>query len=209
MEAQDRDQSGGPSRRGTRGRRFSGAGDRGSEPPITGAAAQDREPDPESVARSIALRMLTGAPRSRAQLEEAMAKKDVPEDVSVRVLDRFEEVGLVNDVEYAEMLVRTRRSERGLAKRVLAAELHAKGVDRDVAERALSVVQPEDEEKTARELLRHKARPSVGLERDKRRRRLVGMLARKGYSPSLALRLVDEVLGEEGGGTDEDPYLRG
>ncbi|WP_231955621.1 regulatory protein RecX [Occultella aeris] len=168
------------------------------EPPATGAAAVDPEPDPESVARNIALRLLTHSPRSRAQLAQAMAKKDVPDDVAASVLDRFEEVGLVNDVEYAEMLVRTRRAERGLARRALATELYRKGVDSEIAEEALATVDPEDEEATARDLVRRKARSSVGLEHQKRRRRLVGLLARKGYSPSVALRVVDGVLAEEG-----------
>ncbi|CAM3402110.1 regulatory protein RecX [Occultella aeris] len=174
------------------------SGGRVGEPPATGAAAVDPEPDPESVARNIALRLLTHSPRSRAQLAQAMAKKDVPDDVAASVLDRFEEVGLVNDVEYAEMLVRTRRAERGLARRALATELYRKGVDSEIAEEALATVDPEDEEATARDLVRRKARSSVGLEHQKRRRRLVGLLARKGYSPSVALRVVDGVLAEEG-----------
>ncbi|WP_223411222.1 regulatory protein RecX [Occultella gossypii] len=174
------------------------------EPPATGAAAVDPEPDQESVARNIALRLLTHSPRSRAQLAQAMAKKDVPDEVAASVLDRFEEVGLVNDVEYAEMLVRTRRAERGLARRALATELYRKGVDSEIAEEALAAVDPEDEEATAQDLVRRKARSSVGLEHEKRRRRLVGMLARKGYSPSVALRVVDGVLADEGAADTDD-----
>ncbi|MDD9204853.1 regulatory protein RecX, partial [Georgenia sp. 10Sc9-8] len=74
------------------------------DPPARGAAAQDPEPDPEQVARTIALRQLSAAPRSRAQLADAMARKDVPEAVAEAVLDRFTEVGLVDDAAYAEML---------------------------------------------------------------------------------------------------------
>ncbi|ACQ80697.1 regulatory protein RecX [Beutenbergia cavernae DSM 12333] len=174
----------------------------GQEPPRAGAAAVDAEPDPESVARSIALRLLTGAPRSRAQLAEAMARKDVPDDVATRVLDRFTEVGLVDDAEFAAMLVRTRHAERGLARRALALELARKGIDREIAEEALAGVDDEDEEAAAVALVRRRAPASRGLEREKRRRRLVGMLARKGHSPSVALRVVDAVLAEE---RDGDP----
>src|SRR5690625_6108156 len=86
------------------------------EPPATGAAAVDREPDAESVARTIALRMLSQAPRARAQLAEAMAKQDVPDDVATRRLDRFAEVGLVDDADCGETRVRTRRAQRWLAR---------------------------------------------------------------------------------------------
>jgi regulatory protein len=69
-----------------------------TEPPEVGAAAVDAEPDPEQVARAIVLRLLTGAPRSRAQLADALARKDVPEDVAARVLGRFTEVGLIDEI---------------------------------------------------------------------------------------------------------------
>ena len=82
---------------------------RATEPPAAGAAAHDREPDQESVARVIALRLLTGAPRSRHQLAEALARRDVPDDVATRVLDRFTDVGLIDDAEYARTLVRSQR----------------------------------------------------------------------------------------------------
>lgn len=183
-----------------------------SEPPATGAAAVDAEPEAESVARTIALRMLAQAPRSRAQLAEAMAKKEVPDQVATRVLDRFTEVGLINDAEYAEMLVRTRQSERGLARRGLAVELERKGIGREDAERALEMIEPEDEEAAARDLLRRKARSTQGLDPVKRRRRMMGMLARKGYPPSMSYRLISEVLdhdelGADGVGEDLGPDI--
>ncbi|KAE8763831.1 recombination regulator RecX [Georgenia thermotolerans] len=161
----------------------------------------DREPDAEEVARTIALRQLTAAPRSRAQLEAALAKRDVPEDVAARVLDRFTEVGLVDDAAYAEMLVRTRHAERGLARRALAAELHKKGIDPEVAGAALAQVDDADEEAAARRLVEKKARSTAGLDRQVRRRRLAAMLGRKGFGPGVAMRVVDEVLAAEG----EDP----
>lgn len=182
----------------------------GQEPPTTGAAAEDAEPDQEGVARAIALRMLTGAPRSRAQLAQKMASKNVPDEVATKVLDRFTEVGLIDDAAYAEMLVRTRHTEKGLARRALAQELRRKGVDAETAEAALEAVQPEDEADRALELVRRKARSTEGVDPVRRRRRLVSMLARKGYGPGAAMRAVDQVLGEEedwaaddAGGDDE------
>jgi len=176
------------------------------EPPATGAASQDKEPDPESVARAIALRKLGAAPQSRAQLAEAMARKNVPEEIAEKVLDRFEDVNLIDDAAYAEMLVRTRHNERGLARRALAHELRRKGVDAETAEAALETIQPEDEAERAVELVRKKARSTTGVEPVKRRRRLVSMLARKGYGPGVAMRAVDQVLGEEDDEEDGGDY---
>lgn len=171
---------------------------RATEPPATGSAAQDAEPDPESVARAIALRMLTGAPRSRAQLAEGMARRDVPEEVAERVLDRFTEVGLVDDVAYAESLVRTRHAERGLSRRALAAELRRKGVADDDAQRALAQVDSDDEEEAARRLVRRRLASTVGLDPQTRTRRTFAALGRKGYAPGLVSRLVREELAAEG-----------
>lgn len=157
----------------------------------------DAEPDPESVARTIALNQLNHSPRSRAQLAEAMARKDVPDDVAERVLDRFEEVGLVDDAAYAGMLVRTRLSERGLARRALAVELRRKGIDPETAGAALAEVDTDDEEAAARRLVEKRLRAMSGLEPEVRRRRLAGMLARKGYGAGLSYRVISDALGAE------------
>lgn len=185
--------SGPAASRGTRGR--------APEPPASGAAAEDHEPDPESVARAIALRQLSAAARSRAQLEQAMARRGVPQDVAARVLDRFEEVGLVDDAAYAEMFVRSRHAERGLARRALARELRARGIVGEVAEGALARLEAEDEQAAARALVRRRAAATAGLDHQRRRRRLAAMLARKGYPPGMAIAVVDEVLGS----AEEEP----
>lgn len=168
-----------------------------SEPPVDGAAAVDSEPDHESVARSIALRLLTGAPRSRAQLAQALARKDVPDTVAEAVLDRFTEVGLIDDAEYARILVSSRHADRGLARRALGVELRRKGIDDAVAARALGVLDADQEEATARELARRRLASTSGLARETRIRRIVAMLGRKGYSTDLAVRIVRELLAEE------------
>jgi len=188
-----------------RGGRRSGRWPGADEPPTTGAAATDHEPDPESVARSIALRLLTGAPRSRAQLADAMARKDVPEAVAGRVLDRFTEVGLIDDAEYARILVRSRQSDRGLARRALGVELRRKGIDDELAAEALSTVDADMEEATARDLVRRRLRTTAGLPAEVRLRRITGMLGRKGYPGGLSHRIVRELLAEEASAGADDP----
>jgi regulatory protein len=196
----------GGGRRTGRTRRTGGGRGRApaSEPPGSGAAGTDAEPDQESVARSIALRQLTAAPRSRTQLAEAMAKRDVPEEVADRVLDRFTEVGLVDDAAYAEVLVRSRHAERGLSRRALAMELRRKGVDDEIAQEALAQVDDADEEQAARALARKKLRATRGLDREVRLRRAYGALGRKGYGGSLVSRVVREELAAEGLAEDDD-----
>lgn len=178
------------------------AGQSATAPPP--AAAEDRDADPASVARAIVLRQLTSAPKSRLQLERKLAERNVPEDVAAAVLDRFEEVKLVDDAEFADMWVRSRSQTRKLAKGALRRELADKGIDPETAALALEQLSDEDEEAAARHLVERKLRPGADLsdraERDKTTRRLASMLARKGYQPSQAFRIVGEVLDAASGG---------
>jgi regulatory protein len=165
----------------------------------------DPEPDPESVARNIALRKLAAAPQTRAQLDEAMAKRGVPDDVRVHVLDRFTDVGLIDDTMFARMWVESRHAGRGLARRALGHELRRRGVDGTIADEAVAEIDPESEEGTARELVAKRLASTRGLDADKRTRRLAGMLARKGYPAGLAYRVVREALESEGVSEDDLP----
>lgn len=159
---------------------------------------QDPDADHESVARSIVLRRLAAAAQSRGQLADALARRDVPPDVATRVLDRFTEVGLIDDAEYARMFVRSRHAERGLSRRALGVELRRKGIDDETAAAALQDLDDEDEEHAARELVRRRLRSTTGLETQVRVRRTYGALGRKGYAPGLVARLVREELAAEG-----------
>ena len=146
------------------------------------------------MARAIVLRQLTMAPRSRAQLADKLAERGADDAVAQRVLDRFEEVGLVDDEAFAEMLVRSQRAGRGLARRALAHELRRKGVDDDTAQATLDDIDDDSERELARGLVERKLRSLRAVPPDKQVSRLMGMLARKGYPGGLALSVVREVL---------------
>ena len=155
------------------------------------------EADAESVARKILLDQLTGRARSRSELATKLRQRQVPDEIATRLLDRFEEVGLVDDAAYAREWVAQRQTGRGLARRALAVELRKKGIDDETAREALAEVDPDDEVEAARELVRRKLRSVRGLPEDKAVNRLVGMLARKGHSPGTAFRVVREELGAD------------
>lgn len=181
----------------------------GGSPDSSRAEKELPPQDPAERARAICLRLLTGTPRTRKQLADALAKRDVPEDVAADVLSRFEDVGLINDAAFADAWVESRHHGRGLARRALARELRTKGVDPDLIDEAVGQLDSEQEEATARELVARKLRSTRGMERDRRVRRLAGMLARKGYPQGVALRVVKQALeaeGEDTEGLDEGIY---
>ncbi|MCL2803387.1 MAG: RecX family transcriptional regulator [Micrococcales bacterium] len=126
-----------------------------------------------------------------------MTKRGVPPEVAERVLDRFEEVGLVDDQAYADMLVRTRHSERGLVGLALAQELRRRGVDDETAVAAMAQVSPDDQATKAEALAAKKLASTRGVEPQARLRRTVSMLARKGYPPGLATEVTRRLLEQE------------
>src|SRR5689334_1801797 len=164
---------------------------------LPGSAAGDPEDapgDPEAVARAICLRALTGAPKTRHQLADLLAGRGVPDEAADAVLDRFTEVGLIDDAAFARAWVSSRQAGRGLARRALSAELRAKGVDAEVAAVAVGAVDEDDERTAARRLVERKVPAMRRLDRATASRRLVAMLARKGYGGGLAAAVIREAL---------------
>ena len=153
----------------------------------------------EEQARNLCLRLLTARARTRAELEGQLAKRGYPDDVSQRVLDRLTQVGLIDDADFAEQWVRSRRANAGKGKRALAAELRTKGVDNDVITAALDGIDAGAERQRAEKLVRDRLRrEKLGDDDDaKIARRLVGMLARRGYSQTMAFDVVEDELANE------------
>ncbi|MFF7631160.1 recombination regulator RecX [Streptomyces cyaneofuscatus] len=202
---------------GERGGRRARSGTRSSGSPSSSRAERGEprdqrdkgEPrDPVEQARNICLRLLTGTPRTRKQLADALRKREIPDEAAEEVLARFEDVGLIDDAAFAGAWVESRHHGRGLARRALVRELRTKGVDSSVIDEAVGRLDADQEEETARELVARKLRSTRGLDRDKRLRRLAGMLARKGYGEGMALRVVRQALEEEGEDTEglDEPF---
>lgn len=160
--------------------------------------AADPDVDPRDAARSIVLTLLSSAARTRAELEQRLAARRVPDEAAACVLDRMEELGLVDDADYARQWVQSRHHVKGLSRAALTAELRRKGVADDLIVAALSALDPDTERSTARRIVQAKLAASRGLETATRVRRLTGMLARKGYPSGLSYEVVRAALADEG-----------
>jgi regulatory protein len=155
------------------------------------------EADPYSVARSIALDRITARDRTRHELAQALKAKNVPPEVAEQVLDRLQEVGLVDDAAFAESWVESRQQRRHLSRPALRRELQAKGVDREQIDAALESVDYGDELAAARELARRRYAAVAELPYPVRYRRLAGVLSRRGFGSEIVTQVLREVLGEE------------
>ena len=164
-------------------------------PPST---SESTDASREEQARALCLRLLTARARTRAELEGQLAKRGYPDDVSTPVLDRLTEVGLIDDTDFAEQWVRSRRVNAGKGKRALAAELRTKGVDNEVITAALADIDAGAERERAEQLVTDKLRRERNTDDEaKLTRRLVGMLARRGYHPTMAFDVVKVALANE------------
>jgi regulatory protein len=161
-------------------------------------ADESRRDDPEARAREVCLRLLTLAPQTRAQLADALTGCGIPDEVVGDVLSRFTDAGLIDDAAFAKSWVESRHHGRGLSARALRAELRQRGVDDGQIQDAVDQLGPDTEVETARLLVRKKLAATQGQSPDARTRRLAGMLARKGYPPGLAFRVIREALEAEG-----------
>jgi regulatory protein len=166
--------------------------------PADGEHDRGPQADAESVARTIVLAKLTSRAQSRGELAKALAAKNVPPEIAVDVLNRFEKVGLVDDQAFADAWVESRRESRGLAGRALAHELRRKGISDDVVESSVARINPDDERASARLLVERKLRSMGRLDHPTRVRRLTGLLGRKGYSGSVARSVIQEALADQG-----------
>jgi regulatory protein len=190
-----------PARRRSGQRACGGRADTADTDTNTAAEPRKERADPEAKAREICLRLLTLEPKTRAQLKDVLCKGGIPEDAAETVLSRFADVGLIDDAAFARAWVESRHHSKGLAGRALKAELRRRGVDDDEIREAIATLDPDAEVETARRLVQRKLAGTRGQPPQARTRRLAGMLARKGYPPGLAFRVIREALEAED--TDE------
>jgi regulatory protein len=162
------------------------------------SAAEDGAPgDPETTARIICLQLLDRRARSRAELATALRRRGVPDAAARAVLDRFAEVGLVDDAALAETVAAAQHRERGLARRAVAQKLRQRGIPDADVEHALAQVDPDSERAAAERLVARRLPALRDVDPAARTRRLVGLLGRRGYSPTLARDVVRAALGAE------------
>jgi regulatory protein len=152
--------------------------------------------DARSVARAIVLRQLSASSKTRSELESALRRRGVPAEAASDVLDRFTELGLVDDSAYAQAWVRSRHDRKGHGPRLLRAQLVRRGVAPDVIEDALAALTRDDDRDAVIRLVRARLPRTEGLDPRVRRQRLLAFVMRRGHDYPVAAEVVDEVLGE-------------
>lgn len=149
----------------------------------------------EQRARNVLLYQLSRSAKSTHQLRLILEKREIDAEIAERVLERFTEVGLIDDQQYAETIVSSRRNFKGLAKTAIKRELAEKGVPQPLIEAVTEGITAQDDLESAKVLAVRRFGQMVNLEKVVRERRLAGYLQRKGYSSAVtfaAIRFADE-----------------
>ena len=154
------------------------------------------EIDQNQIAKQVLLRRLSNAPRTRKELAQDLKKKKIEEDIAQIALDRFEELGLINDQTFSENYVSTTHERRKLGKKALKQQLRSKGVSEEIANQAISQISEDDEFKAALALALKKIRSIQQDDPQSQIRKIVGLLARKGYSSTLSFQVAKEVVND-------------
>ncbi len=166
----------------------------GESSPLLPPGDLDPPADPQAVARRICLQLLDARARSRAELADVLRQRRVPDEAATAVLDRLAELGLVDDATLAESFALARHRERGHARVAIAAALRRRGIADDVIKDAVASIDPDSESAAARQLARTRLARMGDVDDATASRRLVGLLARRGYSPETAHEAVRHVL---------------
>jgi regulatory protein len=158
-----------------------------------------------------ALNLLAASPRSAKELRRRLVLKGEPPELADLAIQRLLDLGLLNDADYARQIARSKATSQGHSRRRLQQELFKRGVQRDVADAAISDVMEDetiDSEAIIEKIARRKARSLAKLEPAARRRRLYDFLARRGYDHDDIQRAIATVMAEplDDGGVSEDPH---
>ena len=181
----------------------------GSRRPIPGDSEKESLDQPrllspekqESRARNVLLHQLARSAKSTSQLRKILEQREISTEIAEKVLERFTEVGLIDDAAYAETIVNSRRNYKGLAKSAIKRELNEKGVSQELVEEAISGITAEDDFESAKQLATRRFGQMAHLDKEVRTRRLAGYLQRKGYASSAvfaAIKFAEEAHVQEG-----------
>ena len=166
------------------------------------AARAAEETDPYTRAKTIVYNQLAYSAKTRGQLRKKLQAEGFEAELIEPLLDKFEAAKLIDDAEYAQSFVAKKSRTKKLSRAALRRELAERGVRGEEAENALAQRTDEQEREDAAELVRKKLRPGMDLsdraEKDKVTRRLLGMLARRGYSSSVSMSVIREELAAYG-----------
>ncbi len=150
----------------------------------------------EEDVRKALLKLLERSSKSSGQLRTLLLEKEFPVQLVDQMIDRFIEVGLIDDLSLAKDFTEVAVTRKSKAKSVIARELRAKHFPQEAIDAAISEIDSDSELEAAKKLAETRFRQLMKLEPEVRTRRLSSYLMRKGYSSSVVWAAVRHASGE-------------
>ncbi|HBL51925.1 MAG TPA: hypothetical protein DDZ05_01705 [Candidatus Blackburnbacteria bacterium] len=125
--------------------------------------------------------------RSRQNVGASEGQGNIEDDV----FNRLKNLELVDDLKFAQWWVEQRLTFRQKSKRVIGLELKSKGVSDDIIKEVLLQIDTDQEVELAKKIVEKKLRVLGSFPEDKRREKLIGALARRGFSWETIKKVVD------------------
>jgi len=136
---------------------------------------------------------------SEAEVASRLVEKGFTEQQVLPEIDRLLSAGYLNDARLAEEIVRVESERKGKGRTAIVAELKRRGIDPADYSEAIAGFDTEAEYERAHDLAVRKVRTLRDADQQTAKRRLYGMLARRGYSGEVARAAVDEAIAQSAG----------
>ena len=153
-------------------------------------------PDPKTLktAKNQALRYLSYRDRSTLEITQYLEKKEYPQPVIQQALDVLIELNYVNDQRFALEWGRYKINKQKLGKSRLYIELLNKGIDKEVLESTLAILYEDNPEtELAIQCALKKINSLQVVEEEKKKRRLIQYLKRRGFSADIIYQSIKNV----------------
>ena len=146
-------------------------------------------------AKKIAYDFLGYRSRSVSEIEKKLKSKDISPGTIRKVIRQIQELGLLDDEQFAKQLISDKIKRKPVGKRVLMQKLYQKGVKKDVSEKVLEeVYTPENEKQYALQNF-NKLFPKIkDADRNTQKKKTFELLARRGFDFDVINEIIHENL---------------
>jgi regulatory protein len=141
--------------------------------------------------RKAALRFLNFKPRSEHELRQRLARKKLSTESVDHVVMWLQKGGMLDDEKFAKLYALSRVQSRGLGKAQIRRELTRRGISPARVSQAMRSIEDFDEFEVAKNLAARRLPSLKGLTADVKRRRLHGMLVRRGFQAQTIFKVLN------------------
>ena len=153
----------------------------------------------ETRAKNIAINYLSYRPRSSKEVTFHLTKKGFEHECAENVTWHLQSIKMIDDNQFARAFVRDRLKRKPTGQALLRQQLLAKGILSAMADKVLTeLVSPQSQQASALQAAKRKIQltqhVSKKIDAEKRKKRILDFLLRRGFSYEIALKTIRTTL---------------